>query len=124
MHRLILSLLVTFLLGACASSRTSYENEPFTSASTQPLIRLVVQNRNFSDARLYAVRRGTRRSLGTVGGKTDQEYTLDWNMSDPLRIEIHLLAGPTCTTREIRADPGDVFELQIEPVFSQSRACR
>ena len=44
--------------------------------------------------------------------------------SDPIRIRIEILAGPSCTTEELLADPGDVLELQIDQNFLHSRQCR
>lgn len=119
-----LALLSILTLGACASSAAAPPGaDPFADPD-EGTIRILVQNLNFSDARLYVVRRGSRSQLGIVGGKTDAQFTLDWAFADPLQIEIHMLAGPTCTTREIPADPGDVVELQVASVFRDTRACR
>jgi len=118
------AIVVGLLLAGCQSSGSSYQSEPFTTGGQASEVHLIVQNRNFADVRLYALRRGRREILGTVGGKTDAEYDIDWDLSDPLQIEIDLLAGPTCFTRELLVDPGDIIELQIAPTFSQSAACR
>lgn len=118
------ALAAVLVSSACASSNRAGELEPFTQVGPPSSIRVIVQNLNFSEARLYAIRRGMRTSLGIVGGKQDAEFTIDWSIPDPLQIEIHLLAGPTCTTRELQADPGDIIELQIASVFSDSQACR
>ena len=83
----------------------------------------MVQNRNFADARLYTYRRGTRSLLGTVTGKTDRNFVLDWNQTDPMYMEINLVAGPRCFTEEMQVDPGDVLELQIAIDFSTTRGC-
>ncbi|MDX1492610.1 MAG: hypothetical protein R3253_00945 [Longimicrobiales bacterium] len=98
--------------------------EPFTQVGRADSITLLVDNRNFSEVRLYVLRRGTARSLGVVGGKAQAEFEIDWDMSDPIRIRIHVLAGPTCTTEELLADPGDTLELQIDQNFMHSRQCR
>lgn len=125
MTRLIPTLVSAVVLTACASSGTpGSEMEPFTQTGPPTTITIIVQNRNFADARLYVFRRGARESLGVVGGKTDEEFTLDWSFTDPIQIEIDLVAGPSCRTEELRADPGDILELQIDVVFSQSSACR
>lgn len=125
MVRATLALACILTIGACASSSTgsASEMEPFTNVGPETGITVVVQNRNFSDARLYALRRGARRSLGVVEGKSDAEFELDWEMTDPIQIRIDLLAGPTCTTEELRADPGDIFELQIDSDFRAMRGC-
>lgn len=97
---------------------------PFTDVGQPTSITLLVQNRNFSDARLFVLRRGATLPLGVVGGKAEAEFDVDWDMSDPIQIRIEILAGPTCITEELRADPGDVLELQIDQNFLHSRQCR
>ena len=119
-----LAFVCTIAMAACGAPRTPAQAEPFSATSGRAAtVRLIVQNRNFSDARLYAVRRGARTILGQVGGKQDAEFTLDWVLPEPLRIEIDMLAGPRCTTEEMQVDPGDILELQIDAVFSRSSAC-
>lgn len=113
-------------IGGCASSGDpAGGGDPFGGEGARATsVRLIVQNLNFSDARLYQIRRTGRRSLGIVGGKQTQEFTLDWTVPESLQIEINLLAGPRCLTREMEVDPGDVLELQIAAVFTQTSACR
>jgi len=106
--RAFLSLLAVLLAG-CASAGGS-EN-PFSERQSQ--IRLHVLNLNWADARLYVHRSSQRVPLGTVAGKGEETFTLDWPMSYPLRVEFDLLAGGRCTTRELSVDPGDVIDLQI-----------
>ncbi len=117
-------LLLAFLLSGCGSAPPPSRPQPFSGDSGRATsVRLIVQNRNFSDARLYALRRGKRTSLGVVGGLQDAEFTLDWVLPEPLQIEIDMLAGPRCATEEMQVDPGDILELQIDAVFSRSSAC-
>jgi hypothetical protein len=119
------TVLATLILGlsACASAGQSDSREAFASA--QPTtVRIIVQNRNFQDARLYTYRRGRRAFLGVVVGKRDQDFVINWDFPDPMYIEIDMLAGPKCFTEELLVDPGDVLELQIAPVFSATSACR
>lgn len=117
-------LFAAVLLTGCFATSGTGPSRPFSDVNRSGSIQLLVENLNFADTRLFWIRGGTRRSLGTVGGKQTETFTIRWNFSDPLRIEINLLAGPTCTTREIVADPGDILELQIASVFSQSSFCR
>lgn len=114
---------LALLVAACASANPPVEMTPFTETEASS-IRVIVDNRNFTEARLYVLRRGARTSLGIVGGKSEQEFTVDWPLSEPIQIEINLLAGPTCVTPELRADPGDILELQIAAVFRESSFCR
>ena len=110
------------ILAACTSPKRNDAARPFVEARPST-VRLLVQNRNFSDVRLYAERRGARKTLGTVTGKQDAEFTLDWPGQDPLQIVIDMVAGPRCTTAEMLVDPGDILELQIAVVFSDT-TCR
>jgi hypothetical protein len=124
-HAAAARLLICLVFAGCASTTSSSSDDPFSGSQARPSsVRIIVQNMNFADARLYAVRRGARTRLGTVGGNRDSDFTMRWGFSDVMRIEINLLAGPTCTTPEIMVDPGDVLELQIQQVFSQSSFCR
>jgi hypothetical protein len=119
-----LQLALLLSMAGCAAAGTG-ASDPFAGGGREDTVLLRVRNINFADARLYTIRRGaSRQLLGSVGGKQDAEFTLDWEFSEPLRIEINLLAGPTCTTEELIVDPGDVLDLQIESVFNQSRFCR
>jgi hypothetical protein len=119
------TLLVLATLAGCASTAGAPAEDPFDpQGSGAANVRLLVQNLNFSDARLFAIRPGRRISLGVVGGKQNREFSLDWNVPESLQIEINLLEGSTCLTREMVVDPGDVLDLQIASVFSQTSACR
>ncbi|MDX1645656.1 MAG: hypothetical protein R3304_00825 [Longimicrobiales bacterium] len=124
MSRIILTVAAGLWLVGCASGTARSDADPFTESEAPSSITIMVMNRNFADARLYALRRGQRQSLGVVSGLTDYEFTLEWNFSEPLQLEIDMVAGPQCRTRAIQADPGDVFEFQIASVFTESQACR
>jgi hypothetical protein len=110
-------------LTGCASAARPDSATPFTEAARPTSVQILVNNRNFSDARLYTIRRGGREFLGIVGGKQEGTFRVDWAFPDELEIEINLLAGPTCRTEKLPVDPGDILDLMIEPVFSQSSAC-
>ena len=87
-------------------------------------IEIRVINNNFSDARLYAVHPGGREYIGVLTGKTEANYTLDWDWSHTLAIEISLLAGGTCTTDELIVDPGEALFLSIDSTMSTMANCR
>jgi hypothetical protein len=120
--RFVTGLLLLLGLAACGGSPEPDTVSPF-SEPRPTTVRLVVENRNFSDARLYTYRRGERRALGVVTGKQDAEFTFEWPFPDPLFIEIDLVAGPRCRTAEMQVDPGDILELQISPIFTTT-SCR
>jgi hypothetical protein len=111
-------------LGACAGLSSS-RSDPFEAGiEARDEIRVRIINSNFYDARVYVIGDGARRQLGTVGGKTDGVFTTAWTHSQNLRLEIRLLAGPTCTSESLPVDPGDTLQLQIMPVFDASDFCR
>lgn len=119
------SLAALALIAACAThGRTVEREQPFTrEAVGDDVIRIIVQNDNFMDARLYALGVTKRFPLGVVTGGQQAVLSVPWDYYEPLRIEIDLLAGPKCTTEEIDADPGDTFDLRIESVLLRSAAC-
>ena len=119
--RLALVALLAFAASACATSGST--SNPFSERGGAESVRIQVLNLNFSDARLTALRDGRRMSLGVVGGKQEGQFTIPWEYPQELRIEINLLAGPTCQTEALPVDPGDILELQITEIFSQS-VCR
>ncbi len=125
MKRTLTSLAALVVITACATpGRVVERQEPFTREPVgEESIRVHIQNNNFMDARLYAVGLGSRHYLGVVGGKQQVALEVPWDFSQPLRIEIDMLAGPKCTTRTLEVDPGDILDLRIESVFSKSRDC-
>ncbi len=121
-RRLAPTLLAALLLSACAAARP---DSPFTAAQGERnVIRIEVQNHNFDDATLWAVVQNARRiRLGRVTGKSDAQFSIPWSFSESLSIEIDMMAGPRCLTSSVTVDPGDVLELQIQPVFSNTADC-
>jgi hypothetical protein len=96
--------------------------DPFSAggagAATEARIR--VRNQNFYDATITALSDNGRRRLGTVGGNSSATFTMPWAFSGGLRIQIDLLAGPTCTTDVITVNPGDTVEMDIMPDMNSS----
>lgn len=115
---------LSVLLTGCATGQPLEDPYEITSGNRPPRIELVVRNMNFLDARLYALRQSGRRLIGEVGGKQDAQFELEWPISEPLRIEIDMVAGPRCVTESLQVDRGDILELLIESVFSNTRGCR
>ena len=97
----------------CTNSRRI--NDPFRGgeASGEGQIRIEVQNQNFNDASLHALRGGERVRLGDVGGKSDRQFTLRWNFSMDLQVEVDLVGGGTCRVDPLNADPGDRIWIRI-----------
>ena len=125
MKRLSMLALVLAVAGCASSGAWQEEDAGFTtSTSRPPRVLIEVETLNFADARLYAISDGQRLSLGTVGGKQNDSFTIPWRYSQALQIEINLLAGPTCVTESLQVDRGDILELQIASVFNNSSFCR
>ena len=100
-------------LSACGGGRALAGSDPFSGAGTATEARIRVRNSNFYDATLIALGDNGRRRLGTVGGNSTAVFTMPWEFSGGLRIQIDLLAGPTCTTDVVMVNPGDTVELEI-----------
>lgn len=109
------------VLTACAGQRAP---SPYTGTEGATTVELEVRNDNFADATLHALRGTERIRLGVVGGHGGRTFRLDWRFSQPLRIEIDLLAGGRCVTEPLQVDPGDELYLRIEPQLGSMAACR
>lgn len=115
---------VLLVLGACGAGSGAVDS-PFADLGDRNLFRIYVENDNYYDARLYAVASGgVRQSLGFVTGKTRHVFTVPWSFSNELRIEVNMVAGPTCVTEPITVDPGDELRLQIMPALTGDDFCR
>lgn len=115
----VLALIVfPVLVGGCASGRTAYPGE-----GPSREIEIEVLNLNFNDATLHALRLGQRVRLGIVTGKQTEIFRLEWPISLPIQIEIKLLAGDRCVTRELTADPGDRLYLEIPLDLNSGALC-
>ena len=129
MHGQTVRIFVTMTLGltgsACGpSGQLVQQQDPFIrTAVGETEVRLHVQNLNFNEARLFAIGLGKRTRLGIVGGKRDAVFSIPWDHSEPIRIEIDILAGPKCTTDVLTVDPGDTLDLQIQSVFERTAGC-
>jgi hypothetical protein len=88
--------------------------DPFTDTATgQTDVRLTVQNRNFADATVHILRGGERLRLGIVPGTLSEEYRIPWRLSMRMQVDVRLLAGERCVTREMIVDPGDDIYLEV-----------
>ncbi|MBI3981540.1 MAG: hypothetical protein HY337_01410 [Gemmatimonadetes bacterium] len=83
-------------------------------------ITLEVDNQNFHDATLYAVRGGERRRIGNVGGLRTGEFAFVWTDLD-LRVEIYLLSVGSYYTSPLMIEPGDELKLTVLPNLHRLR---
>ena len=115
-----LLLTATFLLvSGCASSRAPYANGEDLARTVD----IEIVNLNFNQATLYTVRFSERKRLGIVQGKGEETFTITWEHSAPLRLEMRILSGESCTTREMTVDPGDSLYLEVPSNLASDPDC-
>jgi hypothetical protein len=122
--RVLVAVLALSLVG-CGARGPGRGADPFDGSSSVgvPQVRLRVRNQNFYDATITAIGDATQRRLGVVGGNQTSVFTMPWEFTSGLRIRIDLLAGPSCTTEMIQANPGDDIEFQIPANLGTSGFC-
>lgn len=106
------ALLMGLVLSVSACASRSDVSSPFDgpTASTrsngaEDPIRIEVQNLNFNDVTIWAVRTGQRVRLGRVTGKTDESFRIDWNVAIPISFVIDVVGGRSCTTGQVGVEP-------------------
>jgi len=99
--------------------------DPFGSRAEQgrEQLRVEVQNLNFNDATVFAVRQGQRIRLGQVTGKNDGKFTVEWNLALPVEFRIDIVGGQSCSVGGIPADPGSTIWIQVPADVGLTR-CR
>jgi outer membrane biogenesis lipoprotein LolB len=107
----VLALAATFL-GACGggAARNPYE-ESRGGSTTQ--IRISVENRDFTDVRVYAVTPSGDRPLGVVGGNQTETFRLEWRQLATLYFRLDFLAGSQYTTQAVTVSPGNQVDVEI-----------
>jgi len=106
-------LVLTVGLTTCVGSTA---RNPFAAPGTGRgggTIHVRVENQNFGDATVHAIRGGERIRLGQVTGKSEQNFTLRWTFSLPLEFEVDIIGGPRCGVRALDVDPGDRVFVRI-----------
>lgn len=93
------------------------------SSSTEDPIRIEVQNLNFNDITIWALRNGQRVRLGRVTGKTDHTFRIGWNVAIPISFNIDVTGGRSCNTQQIGVEPNAVVLLSI-PNSVGNQPCR
>jgi len=100
-------------LAACAKAQSK---NPFAAPGTgrgDGSIRVRIENQNFGDATVHAIRGGERIRLGQVTGKSEKDFTVRWSFSLPLEFEVHIIGGQGCGVRPLSVDPGDNVWVRI-----------
>jgi hypothetical protein len=81
---------------------------PFDGSTATPggeRIRIEVQNLNFNDATVWALRSSQRIRVGRVTGKTDQMFDIAWNTAQPIAIQVDVVSGRGCRTNAVAVEP-------------------
>lgn len=72
-----------------------------------------VQNLNFNDITIWALRNGQRVRLGRVTGKSDRTFRIGWNVAIPISFFVDVTGGRSCNTGRIGVDPNAVVLLSV-----------
>jgi len=77
---------------------------PNASPAEEP-IQIDVQNSNFNDVTIWAMRSGQRIRLGRVTGKTDEQFRIAWNPAVPIHFTIDVVGGRGCRSNSLSVEP-------------------
>lgn len=125
--RILLALGAIALMAGCATR--SDAPSPFDerrvggAAASEDPIRIDVQNLNFNDVTVWAMRGSQRIRLGRVTGKTDQTFRISWNVAVPISFNIDVTGGRSCQTGQLGVEPDAVVWLTIPGNVGQ-QPCR
>lgn len=86
---------------ACGGGPTRNPFDGTTTGGIGERIRIEVQNLNFNDATIWAMRSSQRIRVGRVTGKTDQSFTVQWNTAAPIGFQVDVVSGRSCRTGSI-----------------------
>ncbi|MGI9626223.1 MAG: hypothetical protein ACR2QM_05250 [Longimicrobiales bacterium] len=116
----VLLALSLFVLGCGGGAANGFDEEGIIRDTR---ITIEVVNSSYSEATLHVFRGGERSRLGIVGALDEASFELDWRLSLDLQLSIRLLAGPSCLTRPIGVDPGDILDVSIQNNLRQDLDC-
>lgn len=115
-------LAVALLLGGCTAGGRGAD-DPFAAPSERPgqgRVQVRVENQNFNDATVHALRGGERVRMGDVTGNSERSFTVRWNFTLPIEFEIDLIGGQGCRVRPMSVDPGDRVWVRIPTRLNMS----
>jgi len=119
MRPFVRTALVVGLVGltGCGASRSTapspFEGGGSGGSSIESPIRIDVQNLNFNDITVWAIRQGQRIRLGRVTGKTDETFRTPWNPAFPISVVIDVTGGRSCRTASVGVDPEAVVWVTV-----------
>lgn len=121
--RVAAAAVVSLSWSGCSKAMDTTRN-PFApgSSTREGQVSVTVENQNFGDATIHAVRGGERIRLGNVTGKSNKDFKVRWTFSLPLEFEVHIVGGQDCYVRPMTVDPGDKVYVRI-PIELSAQAC-
>ena len=109
-RRLLPAALLLVAVSGCAAT----VRDPFRGAdSATSQLRVYVENRGFTDVRVYARTSRGQELLGQLGGNAHLTVDLPWRALDQIGFRIEVIAGRTYTTEAVPVSPGQRVELII-----------
>lgn len=114
-------LALAVMTSACGGAATNALEGPGPVQDDRITIEVV--NSSYSEATLHVFRGGERSRLGVVGALDEGSFELEWRISLDLQLSVRLLAGPSCLTRPIGVDPGDIIDVSIQNNLRQDLDC-
>ena len=104
----VLPLALAVVLSACGGGGAGHNpfdpsSIPGSSAGDEP-IQVDVQNSNFNDVTIWAIRSGQRIRLGRVTGKTDEQFRIAWNPAVPIYFTIDVVGGRGCRSNSLSVE--------------------
>lgn len=122
-RRLFAVLTLLTAAGACTPGWGRPQNPFDTSDGAPGEIRVAVDNQNFNDATIVALRGGERVRLGDVVGKSRSNFDVRWDFTLAIEFEVALIGGGGCVTRPLNVSAGDQIWLRV-PVNIGATPCQ
>ncbi len=119
---LALTLTITACVAGCSLLRSGGDNEDDAQPEVVEVV-VLVDNRNWQDVTIYALRGGLRVRLGTVTSMQTARFVLSTEMTGSTRLR--LMADPvgslgTFTSEPLRVEPGDQVQWRLANELVQS----
>ncbi len=118
---LAVTLTMTAWVGGCSLLRGGGHEEDAEREVVEVVV--VVENRNWQDVTVYALRGGARVRLGTVTSMQTARFVLSTEMTGS--TQLRLMADPvgsleTFTSEPVRVEPGDQVQWRLANQLVQS----
>lgn len=110
--------LLLLSMQGCGGVQTA--DNPFQRAESEERVVLRVENRNYSDARIFIRPRGRRTALAEVRSRDLVFLEFAWPRGMPLDLEVELLVGGRFRPSPLPMNPGIRVELIIAPDVRRS----